>query len=327
MAIAEHGYNDPQRAAFFPLYPLLARAAGWVVGSAVWGGVIVALAALAVALYLLRRLVVLEVGERYARAAVLVIALFPTAFFFSAIYTESLFLALTVAAFYAARRQRWALAGLCGGLAAATRNTGVLLLVPLLLMPRPRRRDVAWLAAIPAGLIAVLAYWAHRGNWKAPFDAQRFWDRSFSFLGGLVHGSWDAVVSVGQVFAGPAHHVLTTPTPTQNGILSAPLTLATVDLTDFAFLAFAVIACVGVARRLPLAYAAYAVVALAAAVSAPATFEPLMSMPRYVAVIFPLQIWLAMWAVDRGRLNQTLTVSAALLALLTAEFAGWRWVA
>src|SRR5207248_6926983 len=105
-------------------YPLVARAAGWVVGSAVLGSLLVAVAALAVALYLLRRLVVLDAGERYARGALLVTALFPTAFFFSAIYTESLFLALTVAAFYAARRQRWALAGLCGGLAAATRNTG-----------------------------------------------------------------------------------------------------------------------------------------------------------------------------------------------------------
>ena len=52
-----------------------------------------------------------------------------------------------------------------------------------------------------------------------------------------------------------------------------------------------------------------------------------MSLPRYVAVLFPLQVWLAMWAVDRGRLAQTLTVSAAGLALLSAEFASWRWVA
>jgi Mannosyltransferase (PIG-V) len=327
VAIAQHGYDTPMRAAFFPLYPLLVRGVGAVIGSEVWAGVVLALGALFAALYLLHRLVALELGPRYPRAALLVTALFPTAFFFSAIYTESLFLALTVGAFYFARRERWALAALCGALAAATRNTGVLLLVPLALMPRARRRDAAWLAAIPAGLVAVLAYWAHRGNWKAPFDAQRFWDRSFSPLGGLLHGSWDAVVSFGQLVAGPAHHVLTTPTPAQNGILSVPTTLATVNLTDFAFVAFAVVGCVGAARRLPLAYPAYGAVGIAAAVSAPTKFEPLMSMPRYAAVLFPAQMWLAAWAVDRGRLNQTLTVCAAALALLTAEFAGWRWVA
>src|SRR3954451_7929786 len=160
VAIAERGYDQPLRPAFCPLYPLLSRAVTAPLESPLLGGVAVSFAALAAALFLLHRLVALELGERYARPALLVTALFPTAFFFSAIYTESLFLALSVGAFYFARRERWALAALCGALAAATRNTGVLLLVPLALMPRARRRDFAWLAAIPAGLIAVLAYWA-----------------------------------------------------------------------------------------------------------------------------------------------------------------------
>jgi hypothetical protein len=327
VAIAERGYDQPLRAAFFPLYPLLSRAVTAPLESPLLGGVAVSFGALAAALYLLHRLVALELGERYARPALLVTALFPTAFFFSAIYTESLFLALSVGAFYAARRDRWALAALAGGLAAATRNTGVLLLVPLLLLPRTRPRDVLWLAAVPAGLLAVLGYWATRGDALEPFHAQRFWYRDFTPLGGALHGAWDAAVSVAQVAAGPGHHLLATPTVAQAGQLASPLTLATVDVTDFAFLAFAVVALVGVARRLPRAYAAYCAVALLAAVSAPNDYEPLMSLPRYVAVIFPLQMWLAAWAVDRGRLSQTLTACAGLLVLLSAEFATWRWVA
>jgi hypothetical protein len=327
VAIADRGYDAPLRAAFFPLYPLLARAVTAPLESPLLGGVFVSFAALAAALYLLHKLVTLELGERYARPALLVTALFPTAFFFSAIYTESLFLALSVGAIYAARRQRWALAALAGGLAAATRNTGVLLLVPLVLLPRARPRDLLWLAAVPAGLLAVLGYWATRGDPLEPFHAQRFWYREFSPLGGAAHGAWDAVVSAGQVAAGPGHHLLATPTVAQAGQLASPLTLASVDLVDFGFLAFAVVALVGVARRLPLAYAAYAGVALLAAVSSPNNYEPLMSLPRFVAVIFPLQMWLAAWAVDRDRLTQTLTVSAGLLVLLSAEFATWRWVA
>lgn len=328
VAIADRGYDELLRAAFFPLYPLLARGVGWPIGSSLLGAIVVSLAALGVALYLLHRLVALEVGERYARPAVAVVALFPTAFFFSAIYTESLFLALTIGAFYAARRERWAIAGLVGALAAATRNTGVLLVLPLLLLPAARRRDRLWIAVIPVGLLAVLAYWAHRGNFWAPFDAQKvFWGRETQPLGGLVHGAWDGAVSVAQLAAGPSHHLLATPGPEASGQLAQPLTLATVNLTDLAFVVFAIVALVGVARRLPLAYTAYTAAALAVAVSAPTRFEPLMSLPRYVAVFFPLQIWLAMWAVDRGRLTQTLTVSAAGLALLSAEFATWRWVA
>src|SRR4051794_5439667 len=327
VAIAERGYDQPLRAAFFPLYPLLSRAVTAPLQSPLLGGLLVSFVALAAALYLLHRLVTLEVGERYARPALLVTALFPTAFFFSAIYTESLFLALSVGAFYAARRQSWALAALAGALAAATRNTGVLLLVPLLLLPRTRPRDALWLAAVPAGLVAVLGYWATRGDALEPFHAQRFWYRDFSPLGGAAHGLWDAGVSLAQVAAGPGHAMLATPTAAQAGQLASPLTLATVDLTDAAFLVFALVALVGVARRLPLAYAAYAAVALLVAVSAPNDYEPLMSLPRYVGVLFPLTIWLAMWAVDRERLGQTLTVCAGLLVLLSAEFATWRWVA
>jgi hypothetical protein len=327
VAIADRGYDQPLRAAFFPLYPLLARAVTAPLESPLLGGVLVSFAALAAALYLLHRLVTLELGERYARAALLVTALFPTAFFFSAIYTESLFLALSVGAIYAARCDRWALAALAGGLAAATRNTGVLLLVPLLLLPRARPRDALWLALVPAGLLAVLGYWATRGDALEPFHAQRFWYRDFTPLGGALHGAWDGAVSVAQLAAGPGHHLLATPTVAQAGQLASPLALATVDVTDAAFLAFALVALVGVARRLPRAYAAYAAVALLAAVSAPNDYEPLMSLPRYVAVIFPLQMWLAAWAVDGDRLRQTLTISSGLLVLLSAEFATWRWVA
>jgi hypothetical protein len=327
LAIAQRGYDEPMRAAFFPLYPLLARIVTAPLQSPLIGGLLISFVAFAAALYLLHRLVALELGDRYARPAVLVTALFPTAFFFSAIYTESLFLALTVGAFYAARRERWALAALAGGLAAATRNTGVLLLVPRAMMPRARHRDALWLTGIPAGLLAVLAYWAQRGDALEPFHAQRFWYRELSPLGGLVHGTWDAAVSAAQLAAGPGHHLLATPTYAQAGELSSALTLATVDLTDVAFLAFAVLALAGVARRLPLPYAVYAAITLAIAVSAPNDYEPLMSLPRYVAVIFPLQMWLATWAVDRDRLRQTLTVCAGLLVLLSAEFATWRWVA
>src|SRR4051812_5710447 len=153
VAIADRGYDELIRAAFFPLYPVLARVAGWPLGSPLLGGIAVSLAAFGVALYLLHRLVALEVGERYARPAVAVFALFPTAFFFSAIYTEPLFLALPAGAFYAAGRGGGARAGLGGAPAAATRNTGVLPVPPLLLMPAAGRRDRLWIAAIPVGLL------------------------------------------------------------------------------------------------------------------------------------------------------------------------------
>src|SRR5207244_4101387 len=125
---------------------------------------------------------------------VLLLAFAPVAFFFSAPYTESLFLVLSVGAFLAARTGRWALAGLAAGAASGTRSTGALLLLPLLilylygpradrespparpgwrtLIPRhPVRPDILWLALAPVGIVAFSLYlrestgdalaWAH----------------------------------------------------------------------------------------------------------------------------------------------------------------------
>src|SRR3954470_15256241 len=85
VAIADRGYDQEMRAAFFPLYPLLSRAASLPLQSPLPGALLVSFAAFAAALYLLHRLVELEVGARYARPSLLLVALFPTAFYFSAI--------------------------------------------------------------------------------------------------------------------------------------------------------------------------------------------------------------------------------------------------
>ncbi len=75
----------------------------------------------------------------------MLVAFFPMAFFFSAVYSESLFLALSVGCIWQARTGRWAWAGVLGGLAAAERNSGVMLVVPvvLLFLYGPREDAVA----------------------------------------------------------------------------------------------------------------------------------------------------------------------------------------
>ena len=106
LSIANDGYNDAVRAAFFPLYPFVSRAAGAVVGSALLGGIVVSLACAVAGLAALHRLTAIELGEAPARATVILVACFPTAFFLSAVYSESLFLALSVGTVLAARTGR-----------------------------------------------------------------------------------------------------------------------------------------------------------------------------------------------------------------------------
>src|SRR4051794_1249815 len=132
LQIAQDGYTQRKQAGFFPLYPLLMDALDAVTRSTVVAGVLISVVAFAAGLVLFQRLARLETAsDAVARRAVWLPPLFPASLFFSAVYTEGLFLALSVGAFYSARRGRWAWAGILGGLAAATRNVGVMLLVPL----------------------------------------------------------------------------------------------------------------------------------------------------------------------------------------------------
>ena len=97
------------------------------------------------------------------------IAVFPTSFFLLAPYSESLFLFLVLFALWAARRGKWELAGLAGIGASATRNIGVLLVLPLLTEAfhrfRERRktselaRGVTWSLVAAGGAVAYLAFW------------------------------------------------------------------------------------------------------------------------------------------------------------------------
>src|SRR5918997_3004064 len=135
LRVAKSGYGDASRAAFFPLYPLLVRAVATPLGGSnaalLIAAYLVSLAAFLGALVPLHRLKELELGRRLARPVLLLLALFPAAVFFGAPYSESLFLLLSVGAFYAARTDRWAWAGACVAGAAATRSSGILLLLPL----------------------------------------------------------------------------------------------------------------------------------------------------------------------------------------------------
>ncbi|HWV87484.1 MAG TPA: mannosyltransferase family protein [Capillimicrobium sp.] len=325
LVIARHGYVDDPSAAFFPLYPLLLRG----LGGSVAAGILLSCACLLVALAVLRELTALELGDEAARWTVLMLAFSPMAFFLSAVYSESLFLALTAGAVLAVRRERWAWAGVLGMLAAATRSTGVLILVALVMLAfagraRPRARDLAWLALVPAGLAAFPVGLALAGlDWRAPFDAQDVWFREWA---GPLGGVWDGLVAawagVRQLVAGAGGRIYF---PQAAG---DPMAIARINVVLALWLPLVGIALAGVLRRLPLAFGAYVVASLAVPLSYPVVPQPLMSLPRFVLVCFPLWMWLG-WLLARHRRARApaLAASAILLAVSTAQFATWHFVA
>jgi hypothetical protein len=370
LTIAHYGYLPElgpftaARAAFFPLYPLLVWTVSLAGVAGALAGVLVSLLALLFALYALHRLTTLElaaggvlpalaggarrvVGDReVARLALALTAFGPMAFFLSADYSESLYLALSIGLFLMARRGRWMWVGVLGGLAAATRSTGVLLLLPAAALylygPRtdrqpdrapararmaPRYRlgvDLLWLALIPAGLAAFIGwYWLAGGEPLAPFHSQALWGRQFA---GPFVAIWDALRAafegLRQVLSGQSNHLYF---PLEG---KSPFIEAGHNVMLLAFLLLAVPSVIGVSRRLPAAYGVYVVAALALPLSYPVATQPLMSIPRFLLVLFPTNMWLAGYlATRRWQRVGLLSVSAAALVFFTAQFATWHWVA
>jgi len=82
-----------------------------------------------------------------------------------------------------------------------------------------------------------------------------------------------------------------------------------------------------VLRRLPFAYGAWMVAALALPLSYPVAPQPLMSLPRFVLVLFPLFMWLALVCEERRITDRVVAVSAVGLGLFVTQFAAWNFVA
>lgn len=295
LSIAVHGYRPGAlfgpfaNYAFFPLFPLLARWVGWPLGSAFVGGLIVSNVAFLASCVILYRLVTLDHDAETGRRAVKYLFVAPTAFLFSAMLTESLFLALVLGCFYCARRGRWwPVAGL-GFLVAVTRVPGVLVALPLgWLYLRERgfsirrvRPDALALASFPLGLGCVMLFNRHlTGDWLAFVHIQATaWghraENPLSALARLISGE-DVYARFAGWFA--------------LGVLVLIL----------AFI-----------KRLGVAYGVYSLSSILLPLASGG--GPWGAIPRYAVVIFPLYIVLAQWADRRPGLDQGITVGLALL--------------
>jgi hypothetical protein len=331
LRIADSGYGDSApRAAFFPLYPLLVRGVGTAFGGShaalLMASYLVSLAAFVAALVLLHRLTELELGRRLAPPVLLLLAVFPAAVYFGAPYSESLFLLLAVGAFYSARTGHWAWAGACAGLASGTRSAGLLLLLPLALIwwsSRPRRsRDAAWLLLAPLGIVAYAAWLGLvEGDALRFLDVQEAWSRELTVP---LAGAWDgfvaAVDGVRQLASGSR-------SPVYFEVAAGdPFRIAAINVMLFATLVFAVVACVGVLRRLPKPYGVWVAASLVLPLSFPVTPQPLMSLPRFVSVLFPIFMWLAIVCEERRVTDLVAAASAVGLGLFTAQYASWHWI-
>lgn len=153
---------------FFPLYPLMMKIFGLVVlGKDYYlAGILISNISLIVGSIFLYKLVLIESDNETALKSVKYLYLFPTAFILSGVFTESLFLTLSIVCFYYAAKRNWLVVGMSGFLLALTRYIGVLVLLPLLyeylktknFKFKNIKADILFLLFIPLGLSVYLSY-------------------------------------------------------------------------------------------------------------------------------------------------------------------------
>jgi hypothetical protein len=330
--IAANGYATPENISFYPLYPHLVRFIAYIINFgdtsyaalAVAGMALSSLASL-LACILLYRLARYEYDADFARLSVVYMLAFPTAFFLVAIYTESLFLALALGAFYAARTQRWLLAMLLAGLAILTKNQGIF--VPLALVleygqqigwkPRKLNRQIFYFG-LP-GL--ALGGWLLFNNF-AYGNATEFVEANTEFFARQFHWPWESLTEAFNIFFQTRDSGTWLPTGLGDPIfVEFPLTVA------FGLLLLVGLA-VTVRGRLRPAYLLFMACCFIQPLLYPEPGNPLFSMPRFLLIIFPAFLLLALAGKHSRTFHYTyLTFSLALLGLLLARFAMWYWVA
>lgn len=306
--IAQNGYTH-WTVCFFPLYPLVVDFFNLFIGNIFVAGFLVSWVALILALFFFWKLLALEKNEEIGRKALFFLLFSPAAIFFSLIYTESLFLFFTVAFFYFLKKEKWLIAALLGFGAALTRSVGVFLFFIFLFhywevfRSLPWRSDgffskkvkiflMAFLIPLATFLYAAFCRWKF-GDWfffvsqQAQFTSHDFgwpWQTAAGYFQLIFHS--DAFQNNFYYF------------------------FRTVFIEAGSFLLCLIAAVYFFVRRENL-YGWFCLLNLVM----PSLMFPMTSANRYMAVVFPIYIFLA-------RLARRQTVFNFLLAATSVLFAG-----
>ena len=291
LEIAKTGYSTAvnylgeANYAFFPLYPMLIKLAS-VNSHYLLSGLFISNICLLIACIYLYKFVALDSADETALRSIKYLFLFPTAFLFSAVLSESLFMALTIACLYYARRSKWPLAGTLGFLIALSRPPGVIIMLPLMYEYFRRsgfkiKRDACTLLLPVLGLSLYVAY-----NWHLTGDPL-----------GFVHimATWGGQPTI------PVTEIINRLTQQNEWIRFGALYTCTAIGLMVAF-----------ARKVDFGAWLLGVMLIMIPLF---TTQSGFSMLRYIAVVFPLFIILAKLGEDR-RTDLVLTISLAVTQIV-----------
>ncbi|MCX7922324.1 MAG: glycosyltransferase family 39 protein [Clostridia bacterium] len=320
ISIAKDWYQnsgDPQNfIVFYPLYPLLIKLLALINGNYFLSAVLCSNISLILACFYLQKLVKTEFEESFCVPTIKYLLIFPFSFFFGLAYTESLFMALSIMTFYYLRKKDWVTAGICGMLAALTRNFGLLLLIPALVeylivsgtvenLKKKRFltiishffREGIYIFLMPIGFVIYLYInKSVTGDWFRFLTIQKnHWNNSFGFFGENVR-----------------NHFMNALTTTWDSAARVSLWIPQV----FIFIITILFIFYGL-NKLRVSYLAYMVAYLLV------TFSPtwLLSGPRYISALFPIYLLLGLASRNKIADNVATVICSMLLCFYTVAFA------
>lgn len=300
LGIAKNGYTQTQYV-FFPFYPVLISLIARITGDFLSAGLIISFVSFFLAANLLYYLVKIDFGKQIAGWTLLALLFFPLSFHFLTVYTESLFLFLTLSTFVFARKKKYLSAAVFAALASATRLAGLATVLSLVLpvyLTEGFNRKNWWVMFSPLGFLIYLFYLYNQTG--DPFSFVK--GQSAFWGGGLVLPGSSVVYAI--------RH----------------LTLEAVvanfrNLLDLAFTLFGIFGVWQVWKRLSMDYAIFSIILLILPMFSPT----IVAIPRYLVAIFPIFIALSFYKNSYLRLFYQM-LSLMLLSVYAVLFINGYWV-
>ena len=179
LSIARNGYYEFENG-FFPLYPLIIRSITGITGFPyLVSALLITYASFLLFLFVFNKLLSLDFKKGDIIQTIFWLITLPASFYLLAVYNDSMFLFLAVTCFYLARKQRWWLAGIAGGLAALTRFAGIALFPALLVEWWRGERRIKNLIPVFFIPLSTLSYFLYlhiwEGNWNLFVTSMSVW--------------------------------------------------------------------------------------------------------------------------------------------------------
>jgi Gpi18-like mannosyltransferase len=286
LGIAENGYSYLESYTVWPpLYPFLIKIFSYIFKPPLFAAIIVSNFFLIISIILFLKLFSELFGESVAKESLFYLFLFPTSFYLLAPYTESIFLALSLALMYAAIKKKWLIAGVLGGFAALTRVQGILLVIPALVegvlafAASKDRKTI--LQFLPAALFAPLTYGLYCLYVRFGLMAEWPWVSLNTFWGQRFAWPWEGIIGNLSVLLGTVTDVYAVTHPLVH--------LVTVIVTVYSIFFFA-----KAWKKMPLSISLYSLAAILLVLCKVDSQSFMVSTMRYLLPIFPIFIGQAM---------------------------------